>query len=84
MAKQTKQPTLYGEPIGCIFCLREVDHAALGHKMRQEREGMGMTQTEVAREMKVTRPYVCDLEHGKRNWTASMAKRYLAAVRGIV
>lgn len=84
MAKQTKQPTLYGEPVGCAFCRREVDHAALGHRMRQKREAMGMSQAEVARLMKITRPYVCDLERGKRNWTPSTVERYEAAVMGTV
>jgi predicted transcriptional regulator len=81
MAKPSKA-VANGAPPGCEFCRHEVNHAALGHKLREEREAMGMSQAEVARVMKVVPTFVCDLEHGKRNWTARMVQRYLAAVRG--
>jgi len=68
---------------GCEFCRREVDHAALGHDLRVEREEMGIAQAEVARAMKLSPSFVCDLEYGKRNWTPKMIDRYLAAVKGI-
>lgn len=67
---------------GCSFCRHEVDHAALGHDLRAEREGMGISQAEVARMMKISATMVCDLELGRRNWTPKMIDRYLAAVRG--
>jgi predicted transcriptional regulator len=81
-SKGSKRVALNGERIGCSFCAHEVDHRALGHDLRAEREKMGMSQAEVARAMGTSATYVCDLEQGKRNWTASTVNKYLAAVRG--
>lgn len=83
MAKPSKVAA-NGARVGCEFCRHEVDHAALGHKLRQEREVMGVSQAEVARIMKTSPTMICDLEQGKRNWTPKMVERYQAAVTGIV
>lgn len=72
-----------GEKLGCEFCRGEADHKAIGHRMVQEREKMGMAQSELGREMNLSATYICDLEHGRRNWTPQMIDRYLSAVRGI-
>lgn len=67
---------------GCAFCRHEVDHAALGHDLREVREKYGIAQREVAKLMAVSAGFVSDLEYGRRNWTPQMIDRYLAAVRG--
>lgn len=72
-----------GEKLGCEFCRGEADHKAIGLRMTLEREKMGMAQAELGREMNLSPTYICDLEHGRRNWTPQMIERYLAAVRGI-
>jgi ribosome-binding protein aMBF1 (putative translation factor) len=69
-----------GDKEGCAFCRHEIDHAALGHKMRQEREGRGIAQSEVASYMKLSQQYVSDLELGRRPWTPKLIERYLKAV----
>lgn len=87
MAKPSKRIALNGERdfrVGCSFCAHEVDHRSLGHDLRAEREKMGVSQAEVARLIGTSKTYICDLEQGKRNWTANMVNKYLAAVRGTV
>lgn len=71
-----------GRP-GCSFCRHEIDHAAMGHKMRQEREACGISQAEVGRAIGLSSNYISDLEAGRRRWTAKMAERYLAALKSI-
>lgn len=79
-----KKPTLATEDSsGCPFCRGEADHKAIGHRMAQEREKMGMAQSELGLAMNLSATYICDLEKGRRNWTPQMIDRYLAAVRGI-
>lgn len=83
MDKERKRIKVNGvRCFGCEFCRHEVDHAALGHDLRAEREKAGMAQSEVGKLMKVSYGFVSDLENGRRNWTPQMIDRYLAAVRG--
>jgi predicted transcriptional regulator len=67
---------------GCEFCRREVDNRSLGLDLAEEREKLGLSQADMARMLKISAPFVSDLEHGKRNWTPRMVERYVSALRG--
>lgn len=41
----------------------------------------GRTLAFVAQRMKITVSYLCDLEHGRRAWSADLIKRYEAALK---
>lgn len=66
----------------CAYCRHEVDHASLGHDLRAEREKVGLSQKEVAYAIGLSPAYLCDLELGRRSWTAGRVAKYLAAIRG--
>jgi transcriptional regulator with XRE-family HTH domain len=40
----------------------------------------GKTLREIAREMKVSAPYLCDLELGRRGWSEDLRLRFKRAV----
>jgi len=77
MAK-TKKPTRK-----CKCCSgsgKELDPKAVGGQMRALREAMGMTQAQVANKLKFSKPYICDLEQGYRNWRDDLIIAYKAAL----
>jgi predicted transcriptional regulator len=82
MAKQgvNAKALANGDKSGCAFCRHEIDHIALGHDMRAERESRGIAQAEVARALKLSKSFISDLESGRRNWTPKLIERYLKAV----
>jgi len=43
--------------------------------IRTYRENAGLTQTELAERLHVSRAYVCDVEHGRRNISKLFAKQ---------
>ena len=43
--------------------------------VRTYRENAGMTQTELAEKLNVTRAYICDIEHGRRAISKQFAKQ---------
>jgi ribosome-binding protein aMBF1 (putative translation factor) len=43
--------------------------------VRTYRENAGMTQTEFAEKLNVTRAYICDIEHGRRAISKQFAKQ---------
>lgn len=51
-----------------------------GMKKRGTRERYGLTLRELARRMKITATYLCDLEHGRRRWTVDIHKRFMSEV----
>jgi predicted transcriptional regulator len=60
---------------------RELDHRAVGKEMRRRRIQAGISQTAMAKRMKVTGAYVCDLEVGSRNWRQELVDRYMKALK---
>lgn len=57
-----------------------LDPVIAGQYHRAMRERKGKSLREVARMMKVTAPYVSDLERGRRNWTDERMEAYRKAV----
>ncbi len=64
------------EGVGKVFA----DHRAVGAQMRRMRVDKGLDAKEVAMRMRLSPQYVNDLEHGRRDWTLSLARRYWAAL----
>lgn len=48
--------------------------------MRKERRRAGISLRNVARNMGVSAAYVCDLEHGRRNWSQKLRASFLEAI----
>lgn len=59
---------------------RETDPVALGAHMRKQRLALRLSLREVASRMDFSAPFISDLEHGRRNWTASTTKLYREAL----
>ena len=53
-----------------------VDNVATGALMRQARLKAGLTLREMARRLKCSAPYVCDLELGRRGWNESRLEEW--------
>lgn len=57
----------------------ELDHIAVGADLRTLRESKGLTLDHVSSRMKLSSPYLCDLERGRRNWTEDKVARFKKA-----
>ena len=62
---------------------RQIDHKATGDAMRQLRKCHRLSLREVARFLKLSAPFVSDLELGRRNWDSSRALKYMLAVTSL-
>ena len=58
-----------------------IDHVKTGNFMRVFRICAGISLREIARRMKVSAAFLCDLEHGKRNWTQEKFESYKACLK---
>lgn len=67
----------------CSGSGKEFDHELVGDWLRALREGLNISAAQVARTMKISKPYLCDLEYGRRNWRLELITKYRAAI-GIV
>ena len=65
--------------IKCIKTLK-IDHVSSGKTARKKRERANVSLREIARRMKISAPYLSDLELGKRNWSVKLARRFESAV----
>lgn len=54
----------------------EIDHAETGGLFRAKREVHSISLREIARSMRLSPPYISDLERGRRNWTAQLVDAY--------
>lgn len=59
----------------------EFDSRNVGLEMRALRMLRRKTMKIIARKMKVTESYICELEHGRRNWTRFLIKEYMKALK---
>ncbi len=59
----------------------EIQHRATGKAARALRLKHGLSLRETARAMGISAPYLCDLEHGRRNWNKKLAAEFELAVR---
>lgn len=60
---------------------KELDHFVVGNEMRKLRVKAGKSQIQVAEFMKVSGPYISDLERGKRGWRRSLIDRFMEALK---
>jgi len=60
---------------------RVKDPKAIGAAMRKLREKTGISLRAFARILKLSAPYVSDLELGQRGWSDDMQARYISALR---
>ena len=60
---------------------RELDSRAVGQQMKALRQSRGISQTEMARRLGFSKPYVCDLERGHRHWRSDLLARYNKALK---
>lgn len=59
---------------------RELDQTMVGEYLRFQREKAGIPQARVAEFMHISKPYLCDLEHGFRNWRDELISKYKKAI----
>ncbi len=59
---------------------KELDHRSVGEEMRKRRKQSGKSQIQVAKHMKVSGPYISDLESGKRGWRKVLIDSYMEAL----
>lgn len=59
---------------------RQLDHELVGDYLRTQRLKAGITQAQVAEAMKISKPYLCDLEHGFRNWRNELIGKYKKSI----
>lgn len=57
------------------------DHVATGANVRAMRRTAGVSLRSVARMMRISPPFLSDLERGRRNWDADKLKRAEVAIR---
>ena len=57
-----------------------VDQVELGYMLRKQRMLQGVSGREMARRLKLSAPYLSDLELGRRNFDLELVERYLKAL----
>jgi predicted transcriptional regulator len=75
------KPTNHTEP--CPHCHgtgKVFSDQPQGAQLRKERKAKGIKQTQVAKIMQCSIPYICQLEAGKRSWDFEKVKRYRKAL----
>lgn len=56
------------------------DHVACGMAARRARVASGLSLREVARRMRLSAPFLSDLERGRRNWSERVMTSYRNAI----
>lgn len=64
----------------CLAPVMHPDQAQIGKMMRGSREGQNVSLREVARRMKLSAPYLSDLELGRRGWTQARVLQCMEAI----
>ncbi len=59
----------------------EIDQAKTGSGIRRERKAAGVSLRSIAKAMKLSAPYVSDLELGRRGWNHELLMRYSSALK---
>lgn len=63
----------------CLGTGHELDHAAVGKKLKAIRKRSCCTQTGMAGRLDLSRQMICELEAGRKKWRAGLVARYLKA-----
>lgn len=61
-----------------------IDHTATGQVAGNLRRAAGATFADMANQLGLSRPYLCDLEHGKRRWNEARCMAWEQACANIV
>lgn len=61
--------------------VERIRHAEAGRVARTERLLAGLTLREVAKRMGHVPSYICDLENGRRGWSAKLAAKFNKAIK---
>ena len=56
--------------------IRVIDHEATGKFWRMKRREATLSLREMSRRLKLSAPYVSDLELGRRNWSEKLEEKY--------
>jgi len=59
---------------------QEYDRKAVGATIRGLRSNKKLTLTQVAKRMRISKPYLSDLERGFRNWRAELIENFTKAI----
>lgn len=59
----------------------ELDHGQVGAELRLLRESRNLSLDDVSVKMKLSAPYLSDLERGRRNWTEDKIARFKLACK---
>lgn len=68
----------------CIYCKgtgTQIDSKATGAALRALRLSKHTTLSTVADRLKISKPYLSDLEHGYRNWRPELIDLFIKALR---
>ena len=57
-----------------------LDSPATGKAVQTVRDALKVSQKALAIEMKISQAYLCDLEHGRRDWTLARFQEAKAAL----
>lgn len=71
-----KTPDLTEPCAQCNGTGRQLNQRAIGSLMRSRRKAANLTLKDVARKLKISGPYLSDLEQGKRRWTETRQKQF--------
>lgn len=64
----------------CLGTGNQIDQKARGRHAKIERVKNGKSQQDMANAMGITAQYLCDLEHGRREWTLTLWRKFTKAV----
>lgn len=63
--------------------VEKIDHAATGALIRKHRMSKGKSLRWLAKQMKITAPFLSDLELGRRNWKGERFNQAIAILREV-
>ncbi len=55
---------------------RTIDHRLTAARSSEEFASSGLSQRQLAKRMRLSPPYLCDLLQGRRNWSEALALRF--------
>jgi transcriptional regulator with XRE-family HTH domain len=58
----------------------EIDSTGTGLALRALRVSKHVTLSTVANRLRISKPYLSDLENGKRNWRGELIERFIKAL----
>ena len=84
MTRTLLPETLLRPTLPCRVCdtpAKQMDHARIGAALRELREEKKISLREMARRLRFSTSYICDLELGHRAWSAELVKSFTEALK---